>query len=363
MPSVRVVLVILDGLPPRHVTPAITPTLAALGEEGAAAIGRAVMTSATYPNHATFVTGATPDRHGLVANWVFRDGRPRPAHHVGPAVPTLFDACAQTGRRAAAVFGDHRLVGVMGARAATYHWPPDGRIPDGSARDRYDYAADCEVVDRLADLWSGSWDLVVGHLNEPDTAGHIDGPDSPDAAASYGETDRALGRIVAELRPKWDDVVLIVLSDHDQLPVDLSVPPIDLQACADASGPGLSAIPEGSAAVVWGDDASRGAWLSDVEGVEGHDELRPGVRVVWASSGRVFAVPSGFQAGVPRGHHGGAATRDQVVAVAGGHPRAAALCRSVAGLNPPAQDWAPTIADLLGLEMPTASGRSLLASQ
>jgi arylsulfatase A-like enzyme len=354
---VRVVLVVLDGLPPRHVNPATTPVLAAIGAEGAAAIGRAVMTSATYPNHATFVTGTTPEDHGLVANWVYHDGRPRPAHHVGPAVPTLFDACARAGRRSAAVFGDHRLVGVMGARRADYHWPPEGRIPEGSRRDRYGYAADQEVVERLADLWGQTWDLVVGHLNEPDTAGHIDGPDSLAAAASYRETDRALGRVVTDLRPVWDDVVLIALSDHDQLPVDLSCPPIDLQT---AAGPHLIAIPEGSASVVWGDDDSQGAWLADVDGVSGHEELRPGVRVVWASQGRVFALPEGAHAGVMRGHHGGAETRDQVVVVGGGHQRVAELCQAVAGTAPAAQDWAATVAQLLDIPLSTATGRSLL---
>jgi arylsulfatase A-like enzyme len=321
------------------------------------------MTSATYPNHATFVTGASPERHGLIANWVCQDGRPRPAHRVGPAVPTLFDACAGAGLRSAAVVGDHRLVGVMGARGASYHWPPDGRLPEGSARDRYDYAADTEVVFHLANLSAGAWDFIVGHLNEPDTAGHIDGPDSSAAAAAYRETDAALGRIVMDLRPTWDDVVLIVLSDHDQLPVDLSCPPIELQAAADAAGSALTAIPEGSAAVVWGEDRSRGAWLSEVEGVDGHDEIQPGVRVVWAAPGRIFALPAGAHAGVIKGHHGGMATRDQVVAVAGGHPRAVALGHAVAGTIPLAEDWAPTVAELLGLELPEATGRSLLGQR
>jgi len=89
----------------------------------------------------TFVTGTDPVGHGLVANWVLADGRPQPAHRVGPASPTLFDVCAGAGRRSAAVLGDHRLVGVMGATRAEHHWPPQGRIPAGARRDRYGYAA------------------------------------------------------------------------------------------------------------------------------------------------------------------------------------------------------------------------------
>ena len=351
-------MLILDGLPARHVGPQLTPVLAGLGADGAFTVGRSVMTSATYPNHASFITGVTPLEHGLVANWVHDGERPRPAHHVGPSVPTLFDACRRAGRHSVAVFGDQRLVGVMGARQADYHWPPDGRIPDAARRDRYDYVADDEVVEQLAGLWSGEWDLMVAHLNEPDTAGHIDGPDSDEASVAYTATDVALGRIVSGLAPVWEDLVLVVLSDHDQLGVDPAVAPIQLEP-----RPGLTAIPEGSAAVVWGQDPDRGAWLDRIDGVAGHEELRPGVRLVWATPGRVFALPAGFHAGAARGHHGGVETRDQVVVVSGGHARAAGLVGAVRNTTPGAEDWAPTIADLLGLDLPGAVGRSLLAAR
>ena len=78
---------------------------------------RAVMTAATYPNHATFATGdgsaRARDRHQL------RAAAPvgfTPAWELGPAVPTLFDACRAAGRSSAAVVGDQCLIGVMGAR-------------------------------------------------------------------------------------------------------------------------------------------------------------------------------------------------------------------------------------------------------
>ena len=53
---------------------------------------------------------------------------------LGPAVPTLFDACRAAGRSSAAVFGDQCLVGVTGARTADTHWPPDG-VPPADADD------------------------------------------------------------------------------------------------------------------------------------------------------------------------------------------------------------------------------------
>jgi arylsulfatase A-like enzyme len=339
---VRVVLVILDGMPARHVNDNITPTLARIGREGASTVGRAVMTSATYPNHATFITGAVPAGHGLFANWVHDGERPRPAHKIGPTGPTLFDACRAAGKSSAAVLGDHHLIGVMGARQADDHWPPDGKLADDVARDRLAYAADAEVVARLpADLPN----LLVAHLNEPDTAGHLDGPDSAEAAASYRQTDAALRRLTDHLQPHWDDLALIVLSDHDQRQVDHSAPAIEPQP-----PDGLTVIPEGTAAVVWGEDRNDGKWLDDVDGVAGHEAVAAGVRMVWATPDRLFALPGGLHAAL-QGHHGGAETRDQVVAIGGGHPRAAELADAVRGTTPNAQDWAPIVADLLGISL------------
>ena len=73
----KVVFTVLDALPARHMGPDHTPVLDELARAGARAPNgaRSVMTSATYPNHATFVTGAEPDRHGIGTNWVPQTGR------------------------------------------------------------------------------------------------------------------------------------------------------------------------------------------------------------------------------------------------------------------------------------------------
>ena len=356
----RAVLLVLDAQPHRHVDPAVTPVLCELAAAGgwAAAGGRAVLTSATYPNHASFVTGTDATGHGLYANHVVRDGRVARAYDVGPAGPTVFSACRDAGRRAVAVFGDHHLVPVMGAGDAATHWPPEGRLPEGLRLDEFGYLHDSGTIEVLCETATGSWDLLVAQLNGPDTAAHLYGPDSDAALAVYAETDACLGKLLEALQSRWDETVLMVVSDHDQTAVS-DDEPIDLQAVAAAAGLDGIVVLEGDGAVVVGDDPTGGVWLDDVAGVGDASELAPGLRFVSAEKGRWFA-PAGTT--VPlRGVHGGSSTRTQVAVVAGGHPAVSAIAGSLADRPPDAHDWAVTMADLLEIEVAGATGRSLVA--
>ena len=324
----------------------------ALGLEGGSALGRAVMTSATYPNHATFATGALPLDHGVVANWIVHEGRARPSYDIGPATPTIFDACHAGGRSCVAVLGDQHLVSIMGATRADGHWPPEGALPDDVERDGHGYAANREVLPRILDALDGDRaDLVVAHINEPDTEAHIFGPDSAEALASYRAADDCLDAIVDALRPTWDDTVLIVVSDHDQEEVDDD--PIDLYEPVAQAGLPLIPIPEGSAAIVWGEDETNGAWLDAVDGVTGHHEVARGIRLVACRPRRWFNAPAGFMSGpADRGTHGSERTRNQVAIVAGGHPSATALARRLNERGTiEATEWAPAVARALEVQL------------
>ena len=358
----KVVFTVLDSLPARHVGDDHTPVLAELARVagGAAVRARSVMTSATYPNHATFATGAAPRDHGIVANWVPETGRLVPAWKLGPSVPTIFDACREAGRTSAAAFSDQYLVGVMGARAADDHWPRNCVPPPDARLDAHGFVDDRDTFVELRRALDAAPDLVVGQLNAPDTAAHVFGPDSEGALASYRATDGLLAEIREHL--VWDDTVWIVVSDHDQEPVDVPEP-IDLRPEFEQRGLELFALPEGSASVVCGDGAHAGpAWLTSVEGIEGTAPFHAADTdleccLVWSEPGRVF----GF-AGMPTtlGTHGGPRTRTQVAVVTGGHPLVEPLAGAVATTRVGAADWAPTIATLLGVGLPRASGRALL---
>jgi predicted AlkP superfamily pyrophosphatase or phosphodiesterase len=356
----RAVLVVLDAQPLRHVDPAVTPVLCQLAADGGSAPdgGRAVLTSATYPNHASFVTGTDVTGHGLYANHVVHDDRVARAYEVGPSGPTIFGACRDAGRRAVAVLGDHHLVGVMGALDAASHWPPEGRLPEGLQLDGLGYLHDSATVGVLCEAASGPFDLLVSQLNGPDTASHLHGPDSDAAMAAFTETDAILGALVEALLPRWDDTVLMVVSDHDQTTV-LEDDPIDLPAIARAAGVTARVVLEGDGAVVVGDDPTAGAWLDELPGIAAVEELAPDMRFVSAVAGGWFA-PAGVSFPL-RGVHGGAHTRTQVAVVSGGHSAVAGVASSLASRTPEAPDWAVTLADLLEVELAGATGRSLVA--
>lgn len=358
----KVVFTVLDSLPTRHVGERHTPVLTALAHEAGAAPGhgRAVMTAATYPNHATFATGVAPREHGIGTNFVPRAGGFTPAWELGPAVPTLFDACQAAGRSSAAVVGDQCLVGVMGAGTADTHWPPGGEIPADARRDAHDYIHDDDTLVHLLAAVDARPDLVVSQLNAPDTAAHVHGPDSDAALATYRDTDARLAVVRDHL--DWGDTVWIVVSDHDQETV-VDPEPVDLRPAFADRGVDLFALPEGSATVVCGAgarDAER--WLPSIDGVEGAAPFQLAddaldACLAWCVPGRTFGFT---EFPTEPGTHGSPRTRAQVAVVTGGHPAARHLARTAATRTVSALDWAPTIAALLDLSLPRATGRALL---
>jgi hypothetical protein len=188
----------------------------------------------------------------------------------------------------------------------------------------------------------------------------VHGPDSETALAVYRETDALLAAARDHL--DWPDTVWIVVSDHDQEGLD-DRPPIDLRPEFARHGVDLFALPEGSATVVCGAGARDArSWLAEVDGVEGTAPFPvadPDLEccLAWSVAGRAF----GFEElGIELGTHGGPRTRSQVAVVTGGHPAAGRLAHALAERRVAAADWAPTVAALLDLELPGATGRSLL---
>lgn len=344
--GVRAVMVVIDALPHRHVGPTLTPHLwRQVGAGGRAPQGgMSLPVSVTYANHAAFVTGADPSITGVYGNhtWIGGEGWVR-SPKAGPRARTLFDAVGDAGGRSVAVVGDHKLVAQMGAHRADVSWPPGGWIPDGVERCEFGYVTDAEVV-RTVNACDLDADLVVLHLNQPDTTSHLYGPDSPEALHRYRQTDEAYGALVDALAAGWDRTVLVTLSDHDQEEITDQTPVPIVDALAGRAA--LAVVTEGTAALIHGpvdDDVI--ATMHAVPGVEGSERLDDDVWMAWTVPGRMFdaaPIPLGGQHGSPR-------CRAQVAVVSGGDGRVPELAARLAAGPPSALDWAPTIAGLLGV--------------
>jgi hypothetical protein len=355
----RVVLLILDGLPARHVGGSITPCLHGLAVDGGwrPEGGRAVMASSTYANHRTFVSGVGPATHGIAANEM-PDGRLRvPADEIPMTVPTVFDAARVAGLRSELVVGDHHLVNVMGGERADRHWPPGGAIPDGLPLDELGYLDDVGTVREVLAAVRRRPDLLVAQLNRPDTYGHLHGPDTAEAHEQYRCTDDDVATIVEALGPSWDDTVLLVVSDHDQEMVTVDEPH-DLGAAAKRAGVRARFAYDGSAAAIASDDPRLDGWLAGEPEVASVERISPTMWVASAQPGCWFGKPG--WSGMLRGVHGGESTRAQVAIVTGGAPAVADVAASLSSRRPQAADWAPTCLALLGLPMPSAAGLPLV---
>ncbi len=346
-PQTRVVMIIIDAMPHRFVSDALTPHLwKQVRSGGRAARGATSLpVSVTYANHAAFVTGADPVHTGVYGNhtWIEGDGWV-PAPKAGPRAQTLFDRVANAGGRSVLIVGDHKLVAQMGGEAATEVWPPGGWIPEGTTRCEFGYPADVAVVaaTRAASLDA---DFVVLHLNQPDTTSHLYGPDSEEALAQYRATDEAYGMLVDELADRWADTILITVSDHDQEAITDLVPIELVEALAPFGH--LDVVHEGTAALVHGllGDAEHAAILA-VDGVESLELIGPDVWMVWTIAGRSFGTTP-----IPiHGQHGSPRCRTQLAIVSGAHARVPAIVEFVTTKPVSVLHWAPLIAEALDLE-------------
>jgi predicted AlkP superfamily pyrophosphatase or phosphodiesterase len=393
--------------------------LLAEGAHASAMIG--VLPSVTYPSHTTMVTGVSPARHGIFANTTFDPlGRNLEGWYwyaEDIRVPTIWDAAAEAGLVTASV--DWPVtVGARITHNIVQYWrssgvdaPDDAKLkrvlstpgllaeaeralgpyPAGEANriedDRRRAAFNVYLLDTRHPR------LQLAYFSALDDEQHASGPGSAPALAVLEAVDTLLGQVRAAAEKSGGGrAVIAVVSDHGH---NRTVRELRLNEALRAAG--MILLDEKGKrtdwkAFAWGRGGSAAIMLRDAEdratrqavsdvlsrlaalpdtpiqkvldGAEARAagsypdaafvvSAMPGVRIVDAMEGEVV------QPGLPRGTHGFLPDSPDMHAaffIAGpGILRGQDLGRV------DMRDVAPTVAALLGLPLPTAEGRNLLA--
>ncbi len=401
---------------------AVLPNIRSIAARGSAAEGMTVSNpSVTWPNHTTLVTGVRPAKHGVLFNGVLeRPGVGLPVK-VDPRrdkldlvqVPTVYDAVHQAGMTAAEInWPCTRNAATLAVRFpdvpdALDHSTPalvaelkaDGFLSDepgrrfgdlsGPARDRVWTEAACRTIrDRKPNL-------LLLHLLNVDGTHHKYGPRSAPGYTAVAYADACVGEVLDAIDAAGigDSTAVIVTSDHGFLSIPKTLRPNALLREAGlltVEGKNVAtarayAIPEGGTALVYltvpeTADADRAAVVDLFRGKEGiaqvilpNDYARYGLPtpqdsrqapdlVLAAKDGYGFAAEAtgdefvSVNDGTP-GTHGFLSTNPKMNAV---------FVAAGAGIARDAKlgvidnvDVAPTIARLLGVSLPGATGRAL----
>jgi hypothetical protein len=358
----KIVLLAFDGFPLHAFRPNLTPNLWRLGEDGGVAPdgGRSGLPSTTYPSFASLLTGMSSKKTGIrttaqrthaVPGWAGLDRLP---------FPTVVHAARDAGLQVSVVMGDQKLQQVLRLDDIERAWPPAAIVPDGTELDEHGYPTNAAIRPHILEAVADpNVDLVFVHLNETDTLGHDLGPASLATLECVRAADAIAGEVVDALGPAWDRTVIAITSDHD-MTRRLPYPAIDPTTSRDCAGLVDDWIADGCAAwlrLTSGVDAHMAiSRLTALDGVEGWRWREPDILLLLASPGRVFSAPWVPLSGI----HGSASTAQTLAIVAGGHPAVCDIAASIEARSPRLQDWAPTLAGLLDIELPDADGLDLL---
>jgi predicted AlkP superfamily pyrophosphatase or phosphodiesterase len=242
-PVEHVVIVSIDGLRPDFYLgdweAPVLKSIAAGGVRARAVEG--VYPSTTYPAHATIATGVRPARHGIYANtvWTAR-GASRDWHWYARDLRarTLWRAAREAGRRTAITYWPVS-VGAEADWVLGEIWDPEGKdtvkrlVRSSSPGLLMELAFAVGIpAERMAESRAGTDDFVSKaaayvfakhkpslqfvHLIEVDDAQHKHGPDAPEVREALRRQDARLGRIRKAIADSGvgASTVLLVVGDH-----------------------------------------------------------------------------------------------------------------------------------------------------
>jgi len=405
-PQERMVIVIsLDGFPAYALDDARLPipTLRRLIRQGATARMNTINPTVTWPNHTTMVTGVRADEHGLLVNGSLLPTGAWPPIKVDPMVdkvkmvhaPTVYDAAFKAGLTTA------QIDWVAINNAPTITWPftewatPAGAVEQEMIKKGAIALSDVEDFSKANILFRDQiWtkaavhlirehkpNLMLLHLLSLDSVHHQFGPKTLAATAAIAFLDSCVEKVVAAVHETdMDDrTTFLVVADHGFKAYTKEIRPAIAIAAAGLTGK-VHVIPEGGTAMIYVPAAENIPQAAKaLEALEGVDKV-VGVDgfaamglpspaqdpqmcqlLLTAKNGYSFSGATGgpVTAAVPqqRGSHGYVASDPEMSAlfIASGYGvHAGSLPDTISNL-----DVAPTIAKLLGVQLPSARGKPL----
>jgi hypothetical protein len=362
-----IVLLVVDGLDARFVTPALTPTIWRLGHGGQARSvfyprALAVMPSVTNANHASLVTGAYPEAHGIVGNRDWERGSASPRRTLDRAelleTDTIFAALPRT---SAGIFGKWKLVDLFREDRRLRLWGDlEGELALPHPRTGHD-SDERTTTEVLRTLATEEPEFLFANLGDVDRTAHVYGPQSVQARKAILEADRQVARIVGALEDsgRWTRTILVVTADHgfsDVAPA-LERPSPTLSFGRELRRAGIDGAlsqPEVSEALYRTPNPIDGGDEHTIRARHPDWKLahpRIGELVLIAKPGHHFNDPVGTGTARMRGTHGGPEDRAIPLLWVGGTDRLP-RSRIEGDAVPSAADVGMTIRRLLGLAAP-----------
>ena len=241
-------VIVVDGLRPDYVTPAVMPRLVGIGQRGVVFNAHhSIVPTVTRVNAASMVTGVYPEGHGLLGNTIYvpaadaarsldtgqRENLEKVAAATGRLLtaPTLGELLTRAGRTlftvgsgssgavfmldttgsGVAVHQDFARPPAVASRIAEALGPPPAHATPNAALNRR--AVDAYL---MLGLDGNRPDVTLMWLSDPDTTAHAKGMGTPPTVESLRLVDGEIGRIEDALRTRGllDRTNLIVVSDH-----------------------------------------------------------------------------------------------------------------------------------------------------
>ncbi|NYT42957.1 alkaline phosphatase family protein [Sphingomonas sp. R-74633] len=219
------ILVSIDGFRSDYLGRGVTPTLTRLATGGVTAPMHPSFPSKTFPNHWTLVTGLYPDHHGITANKMEDEARPKEVFTMSTddpywwntAEPIWVDA-EKAGIRSATEFWPGSNVAIGGTKAS--EWPYEmqgGTRPSDWAQFNQVITGEQRVnavLDWLRRPAAIRPKLVTLYFDTVDTAGHTYGPDDKRTTDAVADIDKSIGMLVDGLAALGQPANLIIVADH-----------------------------------------------------------------------------------------------------------------------------------------------------